>query len=99
MTLMLVGSTSPARSSLRAGSLVWSTPLSSPRPWALAMRVLAALVLGLIALSAFVLVEGHARHPMVPPSLFHSRSFTGANLVTLLFYMALTGSLFSCLSS
>ena len=57
-------------------------------------RVLAALVLGLIALSAFVLVEQHARHPMVPPSLFHSRSFTGANLVTLLFYMALTGSLF-----
>jgi EmrB/QacA subfamily drug resistance transporter len=58
------------------------------------VRVLAALVLGLIALSAFVLVEGHARHPMVPPSLFHSRSFTGANLVTLLFYMALTSSLF-----
>lgn len=56
--------------------------------------VLAALVLGLIALSVFVLVEQHARHPMVPPSLFHSRSFTGANLVTLLFYMALTGSLF-----
>jgi EmrB/QacA subfamily drug resistance transporter len=57
-------------------------------------RVLAALVLGLIALSAFVLVEQHARNPMVPPSLFHSRSFTGANLVTLLFYIALTGSLF-----
>jgi EmrB/QacA subfamily drug resistance transporter len=57
-------------------------------------RVLAALVLGLIALSVFVHVEQHARHPMVPPSLFHSRSFTGANLVTLLFYMALTGSLF-----
>ena len=57
-------------------------------------RVLAALVVGLIALSAFVLVEQHARHPMVPPSLFHSRSFAGANLVTLLFYIALTGSLF-----
>ena len=57
-------------------------------------RVLAALVLGLIALWAFVLVERRARHPMVPPSLFHSSSFTGANLVTLLFYMALTGSLF-----
>ena len=57
-------------------------------------RVLAALILGLIALSAFVVVEQHTRHPMVPPSLFHSRSFTGANLVTLLFYMALTGSLF-----
>src|SRR5918993_1153506 len=57
-------------------------------------RVLAGLVIGLIAFSAFVLVEQHARHPMVPPSLFHSRNFTGANLVTLLFYMALTGSLF-----
>src|ERR671917_178908 len=57
-------------------------------------RVLAAFALGLIALLGFVLVEQHARHPMVPPSLFHSRSFTGANLVTLLFYMALTGSLF-----
>jgi EmrB/QacA subfamily drug resistance transporter len=57
-------------------------------------RVLAALILGVIALSAFVFVEQHARNPMVPPSLFHSRTFTGANLVTLLFYMALTGSLF-----
>jgi EmrB/QacA subfamily drug resistance transporter len=57
-------------------------------------RVLAALILGLIALSAFVLVEQHVRQPMVPPSLFRSRSFTGANLVTLLFYMSLTGSLF-----
>jgi MFS family permease len=31
---------------------------------------------------------------MVPPSLFRSRNFDGANLVTLLFYMALTGSLY-----
>jgi MFS family permease len=57
-------------------------------------RVLAILVLGLISLSVFVLVEQHARDPMVPPTLFHSKSFTGVNLVTLLFYMALTGSLF-----
>ena len=57
-------------------------------------RVIAAVIVGVISLSAFVLVEQHARDPMVPPSLFHSRSFAGANLVTLLFYMALTGSLF-----
>jgi EmrB/QacA subfamily drug resistance transporter len=57
-------------------------------------RVIAAFTLGVIALSAFVLVEQRARDPMVPPSLFHSRSFAGANLVTLLFYIALTGSLF-----
>jgi EmrB/QacA subfamily drug resistance transporter len=75
------------------GGLVYALIESSTRGFG-DPRVLAAIVLGLIALSAFVLVEQHARHPMVPPSLFHSRSFTGANLVTLLFYIALTGSLF-----
>jgi EmrB/QacA subfamily drug resistance transporter len=63
--------------------------------WGLgAPRVLAALGLGSIALAAFVFVERHAKDPMVPPSLFRSRNFDGANLVTLLFYMALTGSLY-----
>ena len=57
-------------------------------------RVLAALVLGLSTLSAFVFVERRVEDPMVPPSLFRSRSFAGANLVTLLFYMGLTGSLY-----
>ena len=57
-------------------------------------RVLAALIFGVIALSAFVFVERRTKDPMVPPSLFRSRSFDGANLVTLLFYMALTGSLY-----
>jgi EmrB/QacA subfamily drug resistance transporter len=56
--------------------------------------VLAALILGALALSAFVFVERRGRDPMVPPSLFRSRDFDGANLVTLLFYMALTGSLY-----
>jgi MFS family permease len=56
--------------------------------------VLAALILGTITLSAFVFVERREKDPMVPPSLFRSRDFDGANLVTLLFYMALTGSLY-----
>jgi EmrB/QacA subfamily drug resistance transporter len=56
--------------------------------------VLAALILGAGALLAFVFVERRDRDPMVPPSLFRSRDFDGANLVTLLFYMALTGSLY-----
>jgi MFS family permease len=42
----------------------------------------------------FVFVERRGKHPMVPPSLFRSRDFGGVNLVTLLFYMALTGSLY-----
>jgi EmrB/QacA subfamily drug resistance transporter len=56
--------------------------------------VLAALALGPSALLSFVFVERRGKDPMVPPSLFRSRGFGGANLVTLLFYMALTGSLF-----
>src|SRR5215212_6205687 len=56
--------------------------------------VLAALLLGAFALSMFVFVERRENDPMVPPSLFRSRNFDGANLVTLLFYMPLTGSLY-----
>ncbi len=56
--------------------------------------VLAALILGALALLGFVLVEWRGKEPMVPLSLFRSRNFDGANLVTLLFYMALTGSLY-----
>jgi EmrB/QacA subfamily drug resistance transporter len=56
--------------------------------------VLAALILGVLALAAFVLVERRGKDPMVPLSLFRSGKFGGANLVTLLFYMALTGSLY-----
>jgi EmrB/QacA subfamily drug resistance transporter len=56
--------------------------------------VLAALMLGALALSGFVFVERRGKDPMVPPSLLRSRDFDGANLVTLLFYMALTGSLY-----
>jgi MFS family permease len=56
--------------------------------------VLATLIVGAVALLGFVFVERRGRDPMVPPSLFRSREFDGANLVTLLFYMALTGSLY-----
>jgi predicted MFS family arabinose efflux permease len=42
----------------------------------------------------FVFVERREDDPMVPPSLFRSKNFDGANLVTLLFYMSLTGSLY-----
>ncbi len=56
--------------------------------------VLAALLLGALALWTFVFVERRQNDPMVPPSLFRSKNFDGANLVTLLFYMSLTGSLY-----
>ena len=56
--------------------------------------VAGALVVGMVALMAFLLVEGRGREPMMPLSLFRSRNFAGANAFTLLFYFALGGMLF-----
>jgi hypothetical protein len=75
------------------GGLVYGLIESSASGFG-APEVLATLILGAIALSAFVFVERRGKDPMVPPSLFRCRDFDGANLVTLLFYMVLTGSLY-----
>jgi hypothetical protein len=56
--------------------------------------VLAALALGLLALVAFVVVEHRSHEPMMPLSLFRSRNFSGANLLTLLLYAGLGGALY-----
>jgi EmrB/QacA subfamily drug resistance transporter len=57
-------------------------------------RVLSALGLGALALPAFLAVEARSRAPMMPLSLFRSRAFSGANLLTLFLYAALGGALF-----
>src|SRR6266478_787265 len=56
--------------------------------------VITALASSLIILFAFVIVEARRRHPMVPLTLFRSRNFAGANLLTLFLYAALAGTLF-----
>ena len=56
--------------------------------------VLAGLALGVAGLGGFVLVERHARAPMLPLDIFRSRAFTAANLVTFVVYAALAGVLF-----
>lgn len=53
-----------------------------------------SLALGVVALAAFVVVEGRSCKPMLPLELFRSRDFSGANTFTLLFYFALGGTLF-----
>jgi len=56
--------------------------------------VQAAAVLGIISLAVFILVEARSASPMVPLSLFRSRTFTAGNLLTLFLYAALGGILF-----
>lgn len=51
-------------------------------------------LLGVLALVGFLLVELRSRTPMLPLKLFKSRTFSGANLLTLFLYAALSGVLF-----
>jgi EmrB/QacA subfamily drug resistance transporter len=57
-------------------------------------RILAALILGVFLLAVFLIAEARSRDPMLPLTLFRSRNFTGANLLTLFLYAALGGALF-----
>ena len=56
--------------------------------------IVGALILGVVASGAFLVVEGRSREPMMPLALFRSRNFTGANAFTLLLYFALVGTMF-----
>jgi EmrB/QacA subfamily drug resistance transporter len=53
-----------------------------------------AIVVGAVALVGFVVVERHAREPLIPLHLFGSRNFSGANLMTFLLYAGFGGALF-----
>jgi EmrB/QacA subfamily drug resistance transporter len=51
-------------------------------------------LLGVLPLIALLYCEAHSASPMVPLNLFRSRNFSGANLLTLFLYSALSGVLF-----
>ncbi|MGB2720936.1 MAG: MFS transporter [Rhodococcus sp. (in: high G+C Gram-positive bacteria)] len=53
-----------------------------------------ALALGVVAAGVFVVIERRSHDPLVPPSLFVSRVFLAANLVTFAVYAALGGVFF-----
>ena len=59
-------------------SLGWRDPL-----------VFGSLIVGVACLTGFALIESKTTSPMVPLTLFHSRSFSGANLLTLFLYAAI----------
>src|SRR3984885_11430953 len=54
----------------------------------------AAGVMGVVALLALLYWEARSSSPMVSLGLFRSRNFSGANLLTLFLYSALSGMLF-----
>lgn len=54
----------------------------------------AVLGAGAVLLGGFVVYESRVSRPMIPLELFRSRSFAGANVLTLLVYFSLSGALF-----
>ena len=75
------------------GGLTFGLVESSRLGWGSPVLI-GSLVLGALALAGFLWVEARVSAPMMPLSLFRSRSFTGANLLTLWLYAALGGALF-----
>lgn len=56
--------------------------------------VVASLTIALGLLVTFVIAERASRHPLIPPSIFRSRTFTAVNLLTLCLYAGLGGTTF-----
>ena len=56
--------------------------------------VIIALAMGVVVLIVFLFIESRLSSPMLPLTLFRSRTFAGTNLLTFLLYAALGGTLF-----
>ncbi len=78
---------------LSLGGIVYAFIEAPTQGWRSA-PVLGALLLGLASGVAFVAVERGSRAPMLPLGLFRVANFGAANLLTLLLYAALGGSLY-----
>jgi MFS family permease len=82
-----------ALAAMAIGAMVYALIESSKRSWS-DPTVIAALLIGIAALAAFLAVEIRSRTPLLPLGLFRSRDFTGANVLTLFLYSALGGMFF-----
>lgn len=76
-------------SAVGLGATVYALIESHRRGWSSPL-VAVLLVVGVVALLAFITWERRARNPMVPPMLFGMRNFAGANLATAFIYAGLT---------
>jgi len=56
--------------------------------------VIATILVGAVIFGGFIYVEHTVERPMMPPRLFKSQNFSGANLVTMSFYLSLAGVFF-----
>jgi EmrB/QacA subfamily drug resistance transporter len=82
-----------AIATLSLASLVYGL-LELPALGASSVMALATVIGGIAGLVLFVIVEANQQGPMMPLDVFRSKDFSGANLLTLFLYAALSGALF-----
>jgi EmrB/QacA subfamily drug resistance transporter len=68
---------------VRGNELGWTDPI-----------IVGSLTVGIVLLALFTAWERRAAHPMLPLRLFRSRAFAAANIVSLLMYFGMFGSIF-----
>jgi EmrB/QacA subfamily drug resistance transporter len=73
--------------------IVWGLVRGNSVGWGSA-EIVTALVLGTILLALFVLWELRAEEPMLPLRFFRNRTFTSANVASLLMFFGMFGSIF-----
>lgn len=75
------------------GAIAYGLTSAAELTWS-HLAVIGPLLVGVFLLVVFLRVEARAASPMMPLEPFRSRTFSGANGMTLLLYFALSGALF-----
>jgi EmrB/QacA subfamily drug resistance transporter len=73
--------------------IVWGLVRGNQVGWG-SQEIVTALVLGSAVLALFVLWELRAKEPMLPLRFFRNRTFTAANVASLLMFFGMFGSIF-----
>lgn len=68
--------------------------IESPNMGYYDLRTIGSLVFGLILGVIFIYYEKRIKEPLVPMELFHSKTFTGANIVSFLFWFSWNAVIF-----
>jgi EmrB/QacA subfamily drug resistance transporter len=74
-------------------AVVWGLVRANEQGWT-SPEILASFGIGIVLLAIFVAWEARSAEPMLPLRLFRSRTFTAANIVSLLMSFGMFGSIF-----
>ncbi|HEX2755602.1 MAG TPA: DHA2 family efflux MFS transporter permease subunit [Candidatus Limnocylindrales bacterium] len=74
-------------------AVVWGLVRANEQGWT-SLEILGSFAVGIVLLASFVAWEARSAEPMLPLRLFRSRSFTAANVVSMLMTFGMFGSIF-----